>query len=274
MTQFRVSKNPVVECVNATGYRRLVAIGDIHGCINETRRLLKSLGDLSDSLVVFLGDLVDRGPASGEVVSLVREMCISPNVKCVLGNHEDKQIRYRHHLTLKAQDPNYKVPMREQRPAYKAVHDSISDYDMAWLASLPAVVDVMAPDGSPRILTHAGVHPRHRINMATSGLIRLCYLDRNTLRPVPHIVTDGKYGPAPGCVHWSNLYTGARVIYGHAVHSLETPVVTNNTYGVDTGCVFGGLLTAYVEDLETGIVSFESVKAEQNYALEWNNEAE
>lgn len=84
--------------------RAEVAIGDIHGCFDELVLLLQKIRDycneqsLEEIKLIFLGDLVDRGPASAEVVELVRKMCISPAkydfdvVASTCGNHEDMML--------------------------------------------------------------------------------------------------------------------------------------------------------------------------------------
>ena len=68
--------------------RRTFAIGDIHGCYVALRTLLDELRCDSDDLIVFLGDLVDRGPDSYRVVETVRELVQSGRAICMLGNHE------------------------------------------------------------------------------------------------------------------------------------------------------------------------------------------
>lgn len=69
---------------------RTIIIGDIHGCFGELLELLDKVDLRPDDLLVSVGDLVDRGPAPGEVIRLFRER---PNSAVVMGNHERKHVR-------------------------------------------------------------------------------------------------------------------------------------------------------------------------------------
>lgn len=74
---------------------RVYAIGDVHGCLDELDRLLAAIeGDEAAreparTTLVFVGDLVDRGPASSQVVERVRRLAETRAVRCLLGNHEE-----------------------------------------------------------------------------------------------------------------------------------------------------------------------------------------
>jgi serine/threonine protein phosphatase 1 len=252
------------------GFKRLVAIGDIHGCVVELANLLTEIQLAPTDLLVFLGDLQDRGPASGTVVSFVREMCETrEGTAFVLGNHDEKHVRARRHMLNQRAQPGYKIPMH-LKDDFLVVNQQFTDEDCAWMAGLPVAVVLNNPSG-PRplqqtVLTHAGVHPERFLSMPASALIRLCYLDESQ-NPTPHIYVDGVSCAPPGAKHWSELYNHEdRIVYGHAVLSQDMPVVRNNTYAVDTGCVFGGYLTAYIEDLDTGEVNYARVRAAENYA--------
>lgn len=75
---------------------RLVVIGDVHGCIEELEALLARVRLVASDRVVFLGDLVDRGPESAAVVRLARTVCAARlGSTCLLGNHEMKLLRRR-----------------------------------------------------------------------------------------------------------------------------------------------------------------------------------
>ncbi len=149
-----------------------------------------------------------------------------------------------------------------------ADHESIDDDHMAWLASLPAAVVVTeCHGGARRIVTHAGLLPDWGLRQPTKALIRNRYIKRVG---VSDRWNPEKFGPGftqpPGTVLWDEVYADApRVIYGHIVHGEESPRILNNCYGIDTGCCFGGRLTAYVEDLATGEVTFMQEQADRVY---------
>jgi len=154
-----------------------------------------------------------------------------------------------------------------QKQGRKDTDQALTDDQVLWLARLPAIIKVTTP-GGVRLITHAGLLPDEtgRYHQPTKALIRNRYLRQ---RP------DGLWRPTGSLFHgpedrfWTTLWTGPRVIYGHeVVADRATPRVENNTYGIDTGCVFGGRLTAYVETFEmdgSSKVEFVQVQAQREY---------
>ncbi len=96
-------------CNNKENMKKLiVAVGDVHGCIEEFQELLKTLQYNKDQMrLVLLGDLVDRGPDSAGCVKLARRL----NLECIQGNHEEKHLRWRQH-EIKRQNTGKSNPMR------------------------------------------------------------------------------------------------------------------------------------------------------------------
>ena len=76
---------------------RHIFIGDVHGMLDELTNLLRKLELRKDDQIVFVGDLLDKGPDSAAVVRLVRNLSTTHSVVLVLGNHEDTHARYRKH---------------------------------------------------------------------------------------------------------------------------------------------------------------------------------
>jgi hypothetical protein len=250
--------------------QRLVAIGDVHGCLKELEELLKLIQPSAKDLIVFLGDLVDRGPDSKGVVDCVRELQLTyPYVFSVLGNHDEKHCRKEYHLELTRYNPGYKDPMKA-KSLFDETHLTLLHDDLVWLAACPDSIILCPPDpqysGYFRILTHAGLLPRNWRNQPTKGLVRNRFLDSKTLSPVSLCTRDGNPFSQPvNTVSWQSVWSDScsRVITGHIV--FPEVQVLNNCYSVDTGCVFGGKLTAYVEDLTNGEVTYLSVKAHREY---------
>lgn len=275
---FVVPKYPVIQDVTDYGCERLVVVGDVHGCIEELAELSAAVGLTDKDILVFAGDLVDRGPASAAVAEAVRNLCDSrPGTYCVLGNHEEKHVRFRHHLWLERERPGYKIPMR-MHPDTVTEHARMSDELLAWMAGLPAVLRLsLGYSTSPwvvehgvRLVTHAGLLPRHPFRQETKGLIRNRFLRSRIAEGSGDLLySPARPNPDWSCpedaVVWDEAWQGPRVIYGHIVHSKTTPRVVNDCYGIDTGVCFGGRLTAYVEDLRTGEVTFPSVAAKATY---------
>ena len=271
---FVVPKHPVVEDAGTYGCDRLVVVGDVHGCIEELAELSAAVGLTDKDLLVFVGDLVDRGPASAAVAEAVRDLCLyRPGTYCVLGNHEEKHVRFRHHLWREREQPGYKIPMR-MHPDTLAEHARMPDEVLEWMAMLPAVLRIDTGFGGrwntehgTRLVTHAGLLPGHPLRQETKGLIRNRYLRRNAAGGWSPARPNKDWSCPEGAVVWDEAWHGPRVIYGHIVHTKTVPRVVNNCYGIDTGVCFGGHLSSYVEDLRTGKVDFTQVKAKQNYFL-------
>jgi len=184
--------------LDPTDWEDIYLVGDPHGCRRAIETLCDRLGVTSADLVVFVGDLVRKGPDSKGVVDLVRS---APNMYTVRGNNEEKLLRGSHSL------------------------DALTDDDMAWLASRPAVISL--PD---TVVVHAGIDPRKPRADHTVG----------DLQTVRSMVPGASYQPP----FWFDQYTGPeRVFFGHTVFS--SPLVRKHAVGLDTGCVYGGQLTAY-----------------------------
>ncbi|MEF8813887.1 MAG: metallophosphoesterase family protein [Halovenus sp.] len=178
-------------------YENVYVVGDVHGCIAELRTLWNRLDPGPSDMVVFVGDLVRKGPASVEVVEFVHSR---PNAVSVRGNNEAKVVRGRVDTT-----------------PFEPVTDVISSFPLAvsWKESMAV---------------HGGVDPRRPLREhGPSDLLEM--------RAVPP--GNGYDGP-----FWFELYGGKpRVFFGHTV--LDEPLVSDGAVGLDTGCVYGGSLTAY-----------------------------
>lgn len=218
---------------------RHIVIGDVHGCLRELEELLELVRPGRREALWFLGDLVDRGPDSAGVVRLVRRLGAS----MVLGNHDEKHVRYRRHLRRLAADPRYVVPMHPSS-GFLEVHESLTDAEVDWLARAPLVARL----GKHWVLVHGGLKPGRSLENPLQPL-KLRYLHRRTSRMVS--LEDQRLSPGDA-VHWTEKWTGPwRVIYGH--HAQPDVAVRDLTFGIDTGAVYGGRLTAAIlDDLAPG----------------------
>lgn len=210
-------------------------IGDIHGCLDELILLLQKLGYSNTSgqwihpegrKPVFLGDLVDRGPDSPGVLKLVMPMVKEGLAWCVPGNHDDKLRRW---LIGK------QVHIRYGLEATVAQLAAESDEFRKEIAEfVDALISHYVFDDGKLVVAHAGL--KESMQGRGSGAVReFCLYGETTGE------TD-EFG-LPIRFNWAAEYKGkAMVVYGH------TPVPEaqwlNNTIDIDTGCVFGGSLTA------------------------------
>lgn len=193
--------------IDSSAWDDIYVVGDVHGCRETLERLLDELAPTDDDLVVFVGDLVRKGPDSKGVLDIVRER---PNLLSVRGNNEQKLVDGRKSIdTLTAADDDY-------------------------VESLPVAIS-----WDDALVVHGGID--HRKPVVEHTLTEL--LNNRSLVP------DGSYERP----YWfETRRESPRVFFGHTV--LAEPFVTDHAVGLDTGCVYGGQLTAYdyrADDLVT-----------------------
>ena len=208
-------------------------IGDIHGCRSELETLLGRLGyDLAAARhregrkVVFLGDLVDRGPDIPGVLRLVMRMVEAGSALCVPGNHEmklmrklrGKDVRITHGLAeslaqLEREPPEF------TRQVVDFIDDLVSHYVL---------------DDGRLVVAHAGM--KESMQGRGSGKVREFALYGETTGETDEFGLPVRY-------NWAAEYRGrAMVVYGHT--PVPEPQWLNGTICIDTGCVYGGRLTA------------------------------
>jgi hypothetical protein len=220
---------------------RTIVIGDVHGCLLELRELLEAVAPAPGDRLVFLGDLLDRGPDPVGVLRLVRSL----GAECVLGNHEEKHLRYAAHEARRQADPRYRNPMRPFDPKRAAEHASLTRDDLLWLAALPRWIVL----GGRWVAVHGGLLPGLPLSaQPPDWAVKLRYVDAAG-RPVPR--EAGDLG-TPGVRRWAEAWTGPdSVVYGHfpvgnGAPRRDEPRPGVVCLGIDTGCVYGGALTALV----------------------------
>lgn len=223
--------------------RMWVAVGDVHGCLDELEDLLRLLSyNPSQHRLLFCGDLVDRGPDPVGVVRRVMRL----RADCVQSNHDEKVARWRDHEAARAKTGK-KNPM-QVRQIRQDQWRQFSTEEVEWLRRLPPFIRFC--DGK-WLAVHAGFEwCRPPENQYLKDVIRLRFVDDAgkylTVHASGGIPDKGSY--------WSEVWKGPEsVVYGHAVHGLVDPRVDEPTpgifcYGIDTGGCFGGNLTALLID--------------------------
>jgi protein phosphatase len=230
-------------------------IGDIHGCCDELEALLQKLGYQKDTTTkleqasaehtpssfptyyhpegrkaVFLGDLVDRGPRILDTVKLVQNMVAADTAICIPGNHENKLLR-------KLRGKNIKVNhgLEQTLAEIEALPEDVREpFTKELCQFLDSLVSHYLLDGGRLVVAHAGL--KQEMQGRGSAAVREFALYGETTGEIDAFGLPVRY-------NWAAEYRGeAMVVYGH------TPVVEaewlNNTIDIDTGCVFGGKLTA------------------------------
>ncbi len=206
---------------------------------------------------VFVGDLVDRGPNSPEVLRLVMQMCEEGKAWCVVGNHDDKLKRF-----LDGKDVKINHGLETTVEQLKT---ETADFKKKANRFLSKLISHYVFDDGKLVIAHAGL--REDMQGRMSGAVRSFCMYGETTGEID------AFG-LPVRINWAADYRGkAMVIFGH------TPVPTaewlNNTMDIDTGCVFGGKLTALrYPERELVDVPAKAVYAESKRPFLLENEAE
>jgi len=212
-------------------------VGDIHGCHDELVALLGELGYAvgpggltavppAGRRAVFVGDYGDRGPATPAVLKLVMSMTTAGDAICLPGNHEVKLVK-----KLKGRDVRITHGLAETLQQLDDEPDDLRDSIREFLDGL---VSHVALDEGKLVVAHAGMKEAYQGR--SSGRVRDFALYGETTGE-----TD-EFG-LPVRLQWADDYRGrASVVYGHTPVAETTWI--NNTINIDTGCVFGGKLTA------------------------------
>lgn len=249
---------------------RSIFIGDIHGCIDEFQELVDKVNPQSEDRVICLGDFMDKGPYPADCVKFARERGLGS----ILGNHEERHVRWRKRVERARRDPSFKNEMRPLSDEDQRANEALSTEDIDWFKQLPVMLlltDVRSlRDTTPGIVAvHGGLFPKTSLERQDlTKVLRARWVDDTGQHvPVDYDAPD----PVPqGAVHWATLYEGKHhVVYGHEAHSLSIPRVDYRPggiecYGIDTGCVHGGRLTAMVWE-RNRLHSFVQVQARKVY---------
>ena len=238
---------------------RTIVIGDVHGCIEELDELLAEVYHPGDRLV-FLGDLVDRGPDSLGVVRRVREL----GAECVMGNHESKHLRYRKHEAMR-KACGKKNPMKPFYGDKLKLQESLTVDDWAFLFTLPKYIRL----GKKLMAVHAGCKPGIAVEAQDENVLtHVRYLRKDNLETVN--LNDEEIWSSGKAAFWTELWTGPdSIIYGHHPADKNKPAIDEceddvRCVCIDTGCCFGGHLTAAI--VEGSQMEFVKVKAKHLYA--------
>ena len=215
-------------------------IGDVHGCYPELLELLDVLGYKisvppkgeigiqapEGRKLVFVGDLVDRGPDSPAVLRLIMQVIAKRKGFCVIGNHDDKLMRK---LMGRNVNINHGLDVTLEQLEKEPPH-----FPMQVRRFFETMPYYLSLDNKNLLVAHAGLPEKYHGQIGKK-VRDLCLFG----------LTTGKLDEAglPVRLNWAKDYAGSPlVVYGHT--PVREPNWQNNTVNIDTGCVFGGKLTA------------------------------
>lgn len=217
-------------------------VGDVHGCLEELSELIEKINPSKTDEVVFVGDLVDKGPDSAGVVKKVRGLKRYCQVVLVKGNHEEKHQRYYRHLVKN-------TGLHNRIKNWQKIDEIIKQLnadDMEFINSAPIFYKI---EEYNLLVVHGGITPKmHTLPMNNSyiakksmlnDMLRTRYVDDNgNMVPLNNVNDTHKF--------WAEKYDGrfGTVVYGHEPYMIAYPKVYSHALGIDLGCVYGNMLCA------------------------------
>ena len=229
---------------------RKIIVSDIHGCIDEFKELLDKVNyQHGKDHLISVGDMIDRGSDSCGVVRLIKKL----GATVVMGNHEEKFLRWYKHETRKSSYYNNPI---ETLPHYlEFTHE---EYE--YMKSFPIYYQF-----DNFIIVHAALRPNIELKeQNVNEMIRMRYIS-----PEGDYLDFKKSLKMENKIFWTEKWKGPKnVIYGHMVHTFDQPRIDEPVsnvfcYGIDTGCCFGGKLTGMI--IENNQISFAQVQAKKEY---------
>lgn len=223
------------------GDRQVMIIGDVHGCLDELKELILLTRSTTDNCVfVFCGDILNKGPKNCETLAFVRSI----GAHVVRGNHEEHVLM--HYLKAKKSDDQQNSLVGK----YKWVI-GLGDDDIKYLMQLPYTISIPSYNC---IVVHAGLfpwRPLHRQHPSDMTMMRNI-VDIDGGKPCPTKRTDEG-------LPWASAWTGPEhVYYGHS--SCSKLKEYRFATGLDTGCVYGGKLTAKLLQSPSKLVSVDALQ--------------
>jgi protein phosphatase len=211
-------------------------IGDVHGCADELHALFGALGYAPDESfayrhpegrkAVFLGDLVDRGPSVPDVLRIAMAMVAGGMALAVPGNHDIKLVK-----KLRGRDVQVKHGLAA---SIEQLEQETPEFRLRAADFLDDLVSHYVLDDGQLVVAHAGM--KAEMQGRGSGRVRDFALYGETTGETDEFGLPVRY-------NWAAEYRGtAHVVYGHT--PVPEPEWLNRTINIDTGCVFGGKLTA------------------------------
>jgi hypothetical protein len=222
----------------AGSFRRVIVIGDVHGCVCELEELLSRLEVAASDRLVFLGDLIDRGPDSPGAVQLVRKACAAQTGSTlILGNHEQKLFK-RHARQAETSAPEQEWVQRLTdedwmflRSAVVFSRDTTRNLVFVHGGFFPRYFEVygrLPPDGADL----SGLDRKHRERISRFTVIRF-------VNSRGDMVGSGEEDR--DCRFWAELCNGREGLacFGHSPEA-RPPRVFPHAINLDAGCVYGG----------------------------------
>ncbi len=219
---------------------RIIIYGDIHGCLDEFIALRKKVNPNSNDVEICVGDILTRGPKDLEVLQYVMQ----ENISSIRGNNDDVFLRFRYESY---EDINHSP--KSYQKAYNTLQRMTSK-EFSFIEKMPFFHKI-----NNLTIIHGGLQPGINLDSAHIDELqlttRISYLNHEYKYVKPRDKENHVY-------LWSDIYDGREgfVVYGH--HVFDKVKRDKHSLGIDTGCVFGGKLTAAVFSVLDNTVDVEN----------------
>ena len=247
---------------------RKIIFGDVHGCIEEFNELLEKLQLSPSDQLYSIGDLIDRGPDSAAVVRRCKELSEFCSFTLILGNHEEKFLRYLHHLETKS---GLEQQMKGTDDFPKLI-EGIGEPEIQLLKKAYYTIQL---EENNIVLVHGGLSETLKFPFPETYQFGVhspkTFKGLDLLTKVRFLTPQGNFvslnEESENDRYWAEVYSGSfgHIFFGHQPFLQDAPRKFPHATCLDTGCVFGGWLSAVI--LEGNSQSFVSVKARKTYAV-------
>ena len=233
--------------------KRTIIIGDVHGCFDEVEDLLKKVKyDQRNDRIIFCGDIIDRGPKSKQIIEFVAS---NANVHMIMGNHENKFIRYLRGNPITISD-GLQDTIDQLAPELKS--EANREELLFFFENLPYAIKI----DEHLYVVHAGIDPRYSVEAQKQNVV--IYMRNHA---------PGKVFSDPSAPPWYEVERAEAskdqmILFGHNTKANTDNNPEINAIALDGGCVFGGELRAFVLEIN-GDYDIFSVPARKKYAEEW-----
>lgn len=228
---------------NGNNGRRLIFIGDVHGCLEELKKLLeKCRFDPRHDHIIFVGDLVAKGPFSLDTISYVDDLGVYAS--CVRGNHDDKLMQWKEYLLHKDDYEDESLPDGlSRRDEHRFLAKNLDASQADFLDALPYIIRIPT-EHTEYVVAHAGILPRKKLHK------QRCWDVTNMRNIYKKQAVDNREDGIGWFENWEAYQRKQAksdrqvVIYGHDAGRDFN--IRQFSKGLDTRCVRGGRLTAMI----------------------------
>ncbi len=233
---------------------RIIVYGDIHGCLDEFKQLREEINPKKEDVEISVGDFLNKGPYSLKTLRYLNKH----HILSVMGNNEAKIIKLYH--KYQKEGKKYLATLRNSD---KKTLLELEAQDVAYLESLPYFLKIDA-----LTIVHGGIENGMKLTEKMSDkekkLITQLRFYNKKHEPIPYDDVENRE------LFWSEEYDGKEgfIVFGH--HPFKEVKIEKNAIGIDTGCVYGGALTAISfayenKKVDTKNYTLHSLQAIQNH---------